>query len=59
VAKRKRRRFTVELKAETVRLVREGDKPIGEIAREMDLTESALRAWVKQAQIDASGGLDG
>jgi len=59
VAKRKRRRFTAEFKAETVRLVREGDKSIGEVAHEMDLTDSALRAWVKQAQIDASGGLDG
>jgi len=59
VAKRKRRRFTPEFKAETVRLVQEGDKSIGEVAREMDLTESALRGWVKQAQVDAGGGSDG
>lgn len=27
-------------------------KPISQIAKEMGLTESALRHWVKQAQID-------
>jgi len=53
VAKRKRRRFTPEFKAETVRLVREGSRSIGEVARDLDLTDSALMEWVKRAQIDA------
>ncbi len=50
--KRKRRRFTREFKAEAVRLCKVGDRSIGQIAKELDLTETALRAWVKQADVD-------
>lgn len=49
---RKRRRFTKEFKLETVQLVKDGSKTIPEIARDLDLTESALRNWVKQHDID-------
>ena len=56
--KRKRRSFTNEFKAETVRLV-EGGKRIPEVARDLDLTESALRSWVKQAEVDAGRGKPG
>ena len=52
--KRKRRAFTKEFKAETVRLVRDSGKSVGVVARELDLTETALRDWVRQAEIDAS-----
>jgi transposase-like protein len=54
--KRSRRKFTREFKDETVRLVQESGKTIGEVARDLDLTESALRNWVKQAEIDAGRG---
>jgi transposase-like protein len=54
--KRRRRKFTREFKDETVRLVQESGKTIGEVARDLDLTESALRNWVKQAEIDAGRG---
>jgi transposase len=60
--KRKRRSFTTEFKAECVRLVREGKKSgksIGAIARELDLTETALRSWVKRADVDDGGGGQG
>jgi transposase len=57
--KRARRKFTAEYKAEVVRLVRDGGKGIGEVSRDMDLTESAVRHWVKQAGIDAGGGSRG
>src|SRR5215831_1918622 len=56
MAERKRRAFTEEFKAQTVRLVREEGKSIGSVARELDLTESAVRAWVRQAAIDAGRG---
>ena len=59
---RKRRSFTTEFKAECVRLVREGKKigkSAGVIARELDLTETALRAWAKQADIDEGNGPEG
>lgn len=56
MAKRRRRKFTAEFKAETVRLVRESEESIGQIARNLDLTESALRNWVRQAEIDEGRG---
>ena len=59
MAKRKRRAFTREFKAETVRLVLGGGKSIAEVARNLDLTESALRLWVRQAEIDAGRGKPG
>jgi transposase-like protein len=54
--KRTRRKFSAEFKAETVRLVRDSDKPVRTIARELDLTETALRRWVQQAEVDAGRG---
>jgi transposase len=50
--KRKRRKFTPEFKAEALRIVRTSGKSIGEVAREFDLTETCLRTWVLQAQVD-------
>lgn len=47
-----RRLFTDEQKAEAVRIVNQSGKPVSHVAKEMGLTESALRKWVKQAQID-------
>jgi transposase len=55
-AGRKRRSFSDEFKSETVKLVRDSGKSIGAIARELDLTETALRRWVQQAEIDAGRG---
>ncbi len=51
--RRQRRKFTPEFKARTVELVRSSGKPIGQICRELDLTETAVRRWVDQARIDA------
>src|SRR5256885_17270679 len=59
MAKRKRRAFTREFKAEAVRLVRESGKSVPTVARELDLTETALRSWVRQAGIDAGRGAPG
>ena len=36
--------------------MRDSGKPVGTVARELDLTETALRSWVRQAEIDAGGG---
>jgi len=57
--RRKRRAFTREFKAETVRLVVDGKRTVGEVARDLDLTESALRLWVHQAEVDAGRGKPG
>ena len=59
MAKRKRRAFTKEFKAETVRLVRDSGKSVGVVARELDLTETALREWVRQTEVDAGRGAPG
>ena len=59
MAKRKRRAFTTEFKAQAVRVVRESGKPIGTVARELDLTETALRSWVRQAEVGAGRGAAG
>jgi transposase len=47
--RRKRRSFTPEFRAEAVRLVREGSKSLPQVAKDLDLTESALRNWVREA----------
>ena len=56
MAKRNRRAFTKEFKAQAVKVVRESGKSVGAVARELDLTETALRSWVRQAEIDAGRG---
>src|SRR4030095_859447 len=56
MAKRKREAFTTEFKAQAVRIVRESGKSVGVVARELDLTETALRSWVRQGGVDARRG---
>src|SRR3954454_9896016 len=50
---RTRRSFTPEFKADIVERCRRGDRSIGEVARDFDLTETAVREWVRQAEVDA------
>jgi len=61
MAKRQRRKFSSEYKAEVVELIRRSGKSIGAVSRELDLTETAVREWVKQAEAeeaeDGSGAL--
>ncbi|HZH18270.1 MAG TPA: transposase [Archangium sp.] len=47
--RRKSRSFTPEFRAEAVRLAREGSKSLPQVAKDLDLTESALRNWVREA----------
>jgi transposase len=55
---RRRRAFTPEFKAQTVELVRTSGKSVAEVCRDLDLTETAVRRWVAQAEIDG-GRRDG
>ena len=48
--RRKRRSFNAEFKAEAVRLVREGGKSVSQVAKDLDLTDSALRNWLARAE---------
>ena len=53
---RARRSFTPGFKAEIVELCQRGDRSIGQVARDFDLTETAVREWVRQAERDAGTG---
>jgi transposase len=55
----RRRSFTPEFKAEIVELCQHGDRLAGQVARDFDLTETAVREWVKQAERDAGSRQDG
>src|SRR5437868_14774287 len=51
---RPRRSFTPEFKAEIVELCQRGDRSVGQVAKDFDLTETAVREWVRQAELDAA-----
>ena len=57
--KRKRRWFTKEYKAEVVELIRSSGKTVAEVSRDLELTETAVRRWVTQAEIDSGSGPPG
>lgn len=59
MTKKPRRLFTDEQKAEAVRIVTQSGRPVSQIAQEMGLTASALRQWVRQAQIDHQSDPEG
>jgi transposase len=50
---RARRSFTPEFKADIVAAYQRGDRTIGQVSADFDLTETAVRAWVRQAETDA------
>ncbi|GAB3469903.1 hypothetical protein GCM10027519_42800 [Kineococcus endophyticus] len=52
---RPRRSFTAEFKAEIVQRCRAGDRSVGQVARDFDLTETAVREWVRAAERDERG----
>ncbi len=58
MARRARRHFTAEQKAQAVRLVKETGS-LSQVARDLDLTRSALKGWVSQAEVDAGQGPEG
>jgi transposase len=57
--KRVRRKFTDEFKAGAVRLVLDEGKSISQVAKDLDLTSSALGKWVERARADRSKGKTG
>jgi transposase len=56
---RPRRAFTPEFKAEIVELYQRSDRSMRQVALDFDLTETAMRSWVKQAELDADIRSDG
>jgi transposase len=57
--KRARRSFTDEFKAGAVRLVLDEGKTVAQVARDLDLTASALAGWVERARADRTKGRTG
>jgi transposase len=58
-SRRPRRQFTDEFKQQAVRLVLDEGRSVTVVARELDLTRTALHNWVEQARADRSGGKTG
>jgi transposase len=58
-SRRPRRQFDEDFKAQAVRLVLDEGKTVGGVARDLDLTETALREWVKRARADRTKGKTG
>ena len=54
--RQKRRKFSDEYKAETVRLIRSSGKSVGQMALELGIGETALRRWIAQAEVEAGRG---
>ena len=57
--RRPRRAFTPEFKAEIVEVCRRGDRSVRQVAKDFDLTETAVRDWVRQADLDDGVRHDG
>lgn len=57
--RRLRRQFSDEFKEGAVRLVLDEGKTVGAVARELDLTASALGLWVQHARAERSQGKTG
>lgn len=49
----------VEFRRRAVDLARMGDKPVSEIAADLGISDSCLRNWVKQADLDEGRRSDG
>jgi transposase len=56
---RRRRSFAGEFTVEIVELCRREDRLTGQVARDVDLIETADQAWVKQPEPDAATDNDG
>jgi transposase len=52
--RRVRRVFSSQFKSEVVALCQVGDRSIGAVAKDLDLTVTAVRAWVQQAAVKGS-----
>lgn len=57
--RRTRRQFSEEFKEGAVRLVLDEGKTVGAVARELDLTASALSLWVRHARAERTHGKTG
>ena len=52
---RKRRTFDAGFKLQVVQMVRDQGLSVGQVCRDMDLVESAVRRWVEQVDAEKTG----
>jgi transposase len=50
MARRQRRRFTAEFKAEAVRVAQQSDEPISQLAKVLGVPSRSLRDWLDAAR---------
>lgn len=53
--KRTRRVFDAAFKLQVVQMIREEGLSVGQVCRDMDLVESAVRRWIEQFDEEAAG----
>ena len=53
------RPYPKEFREGALQLVREGDRPVAQIAHELGIAESCLRRWMKQDELDRGQRDDG
>lgn len=53
---RARRTFTPEFQKEAVKLAKEPGQSVAKVAKTLDLTETSLRNWIRQAEVDGGNG---
>ena len=53
---RTRRTFSPEFKEEAIKLTREPGQSISKVAKNLVVTPTTLRAWIKQAEVDGGRG---
>ncbi len=56
---RRKLSYPPEFREEAVRLVRDGGKSIGAVAKDLGIADQSLRNWVKQSDLDAGRRTDG
>ena len=56
MARKKRRQYTPEYKAEAIRQVNVGDRSMSQVSRDLGLRNNTLWEWVHQAEVDAGKG---
>jgi transposase len=45
--------FPAEFRREAVKLMRDSDKPVPQLAKDLGVSENTLRNWSRQAEVDA------
>ena len=54
--KRTRRQFDTAFKLQVVRMIRDQGMSLGQVCRDMNLVDSAVRRWVEQYDAEQAGG---